>query len=107
MLYVQGRAMRLVQEAVLGIGGVRALRACGIEPSVWHINEGHSALLQLERMAEHLKGGGAFADAREAVARCVRVTRVVEPRAEWVERYAGIRPRFRRLYPSLRAVMAD
>jgi len=50
---------------------------------------------------------GAFADAREAVARCVRVTRVVEPRAEWVERYAGIRPRFRRLYPSLRAVMAD
>jgi xylulokinase len=50
---------------------------------------------------------GAFADAREAVARCVRVTRVVEPRADWVERYAAIRPRFRRLYPSLRAVMAD
>src|SRR3954451_12717470 len=39
-LYVQGRAMRLVQEIVLGIGGVRALQACGVEPHVWHINEG-------------------------------------------------------------------
>jgi xylulokinase len=49
---------------------------------------------------------GVFADAHEAVARCVRVTRVVEPRADWVDAYAAIRPRFRRLYPSLRAVMA-
>ena len=50
MLYVQGRAMRLAQEIVLGIGGVRALAALGIAPAVWHINEGHSALLQLERL---------------------------------------------------------
>ena len=42
--------MRLVQEILLGIGGVKALAAVGIEPSVWHINEGHSALLQLERL---------------------------------------------------------
>jgi xylulokinase len=47
---------------------------------------------------------GAFADAREAVARCVRVTRVVEPRADWVEAYAQLRPRFRALYPALRDV---
>jgi starch phosphorylase len=52
VLYVRGREMRLVQEIVLGIGGVRALAALGIEPSMWHINEGHSALLQLERLRE-------------------------------------------------------
>jgi len=67
-LYVQGRAMRLVQEIVLGIGGVRALQACGVEPSTWHINEGHSALLQLERMAEVIGGRSldeALAEVRE------------------------------------------
>jgi starch phosphorylase len=49
VLYVRGREMRLLQEMVLGIGGVKALKALGIRPSVWHINEGHSSLLQLER----------------------------------------------------------
>ncbi len=57
VLYVRGREMRLAQEAILGIGGVKALEGLGIEPAVWHINEGHSALLQLERarrlVAEH------------------------------------------------------
>jgi starch phosphorylase len=57
MLYVQGRAMRLAQEAVLGIGGVRALAAVGIAPAVWHINEGHSALLQLQRACDGQKAG--------------------------------------------------
>jgi xylulokinase len=47
---------------------------------------------------------GVWADEREAVARCVHVTRTVEPRAEWVERYAELVPTFRRLYPALRAV---
>ncbi len=49
-LYVRGREMRLVQEYLLGVGGVRALGALGIEPRVWHLNEGHSSLLQVERM---------------------------------------------------------
>ena len=53
LLYVQGREMRLAQEVVLGVGGVRALAELGIEPSVWHLNEGHSALLQLERLRLH------------------------------------------------------
>ncbi len=52
ILYVRGREMRLCQEIVLGIGGVRALRALGIEPGVWHLNEGHSAFLLLERARE-------------------------------------------------------
>ncbi len=49
-LYVRGREMRLCQEIVLGMGGVRVLEALGISPSVWHMNEGHSAFLALERI---------------------------------------------------------
>jgi len=52
ILYVRGREMRLCQELILGIGGVRALRALGIEPAVWHLNEGHSAFLLVERARE-------------------------------------------------------
>ena len=52
ILYVRGRDMRLAQELVLGIGGVRVLEELGIEPEVWHLNEGHSALLQFERMRQ-------------------------------------------------------
>jgi starch phosphorylase len=52
ILYVRGREMRLCQELVLGIGGVRALRALQIDPAVWHLNEGHSAFLLLERARE-------------------------------------------------------
>ena len=52
ILYVRGREMRLCQELVLGIGGVRALRALGIDPAVWHLNEGHSAFLLVERARE-------------------------------------------------------
>jgi glycogen phosphorylase len=54
ILYVRGREMRLCQEMVLGIGGVRALRELGITPSAWHLNEGHSAFLLLERARELL-----------------------------------------------------
>jgi|CXWL01.1.fsa_nt_gi starch phosphorylase len=67
ILYVRGREMRLAQEVVLGVGGVRALRALGIAPSVWHINEGHSALLQIERMREEIEGGATLASARKAI----------------------------------------
>jgi starch phosphorylase len=56
-LYVRGREMRLVQEMVLGIGGAKALEALRIEPSVWHLNEGHSVFLQLERWRRLVKSG--------------------------------------------------
>ncbi|MBA3740871.1 MAG: alpha-glucan family phosphorylase, partial [Chloroflexi bacterium] len=52
ILYVRGREMRLCQELILGRGGVRALRALGISPAVWHLNEGHSAFLLVERASE-------------------------------------------------------
>lgn len=69
ILYVRGREMRLHQEIVLGVGGVRALRALGIEPAVWHLNEGHSAFLLCERARELVAAGSdveaAFASVRE------------------------------------------
>jgi len=61
ILYVRGREMRLCQELVLGIGGVRALRALGLEPRVWHLNEGHSAFLLLERARELIQAGPSLA----------------------------------------------
>jgi len=57
ILYVRGREMRLHQELVLGIGGVRALRALGLSPAAWHLNEGHSALLLAERAREYVADG--------------------------------------------------
>jgi starch phosphorylase len=69
ILYVRGREMRLCQEIVLGVGGVRALRALGIHPSVWHLNEGHVAFLGLERAREHVLQGASLGEALKAVAR--------------------------------------
>ncbi len=51
---------RISQEIVLGIGGVRALRALNLQPQVWHMNEGHSAFLGLERIRELMAGGKDF-----------------------------------------------
>ncbi len=68
-LYGGDQEMRIQQEVILGIGGVRTLRALGIRPSAWHMNEGHSAFLVLERMRELLQGGMAFDQAREHVIR--------------------------------------
>lgn len=69
ILYVRGREMRLHQELVLGVGGVRALRALDLEPSVWHLNEGHSAFLLAERARELVAAGTALGDAWDAVRR--------------------------------------
>ncbi|MDX1643495.1 MAG: alpha-glucan family phosphorylase, partial [Thermoanaerobaculia bacterium] len=70
VLYVRGREMRLLQELVLGIGGVRALEALEIEPVVWHMNEGHSSLLQLERWMRGLEANeGSLEEVRQAVRR--------------------------------------
>ncbi len=54
-LYGGGSNIRLQQEMVLGIGGVRALAALGIVPTVWHINEGHAALSSVERTRQLLQ----------------------------------------------------
>lgn len=67
-LYGGDREMRLRQEIVLGIGGVRALKAMDIEPSVVHMNEGHSVFSALERINRFRKEKGlSFDAAREIV----------------------------------------
>ncbi len=63
-LYIGDRHVRLAQYAVLGIGGVRALRALGIDPLLVHLNEGHAALSSFERARA---AGGAFDAALAAV----------------------------------------
>ena len=67
-LYGGDREMRIQQEILLGIGGIRALRAMGIKPEVCHMNEGHSAFLALERIRLMMVDNSlSFAEAREAV----------------------------------------
>ncbi len=67
-LYGGDNEIRILQEIVLGIGGVRALRAVGLDPSVWHVNEGHAAFQALERCREHVSQGLRFEAAVELVA---------------------------------------
>ncbi|MGE5668924.1 MAG: alpha-glucan family phosphorylase [Betaproteobacteria bacterium] len=67
-LYGGDRVTRIEQEIVLGVGGARALAAIGLEPAVWHVNEGHAAFLILERMRRKIAEGGEFASALEMVA---------------------------------------
>jgi starch phosphorylase len=67
-LYGGDNDMRIQQEIILGIGGVRALRALQLQPTVWHINEGHAAFLTLERCREHISDGMDFDSALELVA---------------------------------------
>ena len=57
---------RIMQEMLLGIGGVRALRHLGYNPSVWHMNEGHAAFLTLERAREIVQAGRSFEEAVES-----------------------------------------
>jgi starch phosphorylase len=67
-LYGGDRNLRIKQEILLGIGGVRALREVGIKPTIWHINEGHAAFMMLERMRNLVQQGLDFASSLEAVA---------------------------------------
>ncbi|MBP1933958.1 alpha-glucan family phosphorylase [Ammoniphilus resinae] len=66
-LYGGNEETRISQEIILGIGGVRALRKIGFAPDVWHMNEGHSAFLNLERIREYSAAGISFETALEAV----------------------------------------
>ncbi|NJL04889.1 MAG: glycosyltransferase family 1 protein [Chloroflexaceae bacterium] len=66
-LYGGDQEMRIAQEMVLGIGGVRALRRLGLAPTVWHMNEGHSAFLTLELARERVQQGEDFHAAMEDI----------------------------------------
>ncbi len=74
-LYGGDESTRVRQEMILGIGGVRALRALGLAPAAWHLNEGHAAFLILELMREHMGRGLPYEAAIEATAAaCVFTT---------------------------------
>jgi starch phosphorylase len=66
-LYGGDNHVRIRQEIVLGIGGLRAMQALGLEPTVYHMNEGHSAFLALERIRVLIQERGlSFEEALEA-----------------------------------------
>ncbi len=74
-LYGGDSEMRIQQEIVLGRGGVRLLRAIGVRPAVYHMNEGHAAFLTLERTSRLVGGEGLpFDAAREYVAQTTLFT---------------------------------
>jgi len=66
-LYGGDKEHRIRQEIVLGVGGVRVLRALGIQPQVWHANEGHTSFMLLERARELVMAGSTFEEALEQV----------------------------------------
>ncbi len=67
-LYVEDRYKRLQQEIILGIGGIKLIKALGIEPSVYHMNEGHSAFLSFELIGDEIKKNKtSFATATENI----------------------------------------
>ncbi|HEY0417640.1 MAG TPA: alpha-glucan family phosphorylase [Gaiellaceae bacterium] len=95
-LYGGDREHRIRQELLLGVGGVRALRALGIEPTVFHVNEGHSAFLTIERARLLVRDGLSTDEALERVRRStVFTTHTPVPAgnevfgSDLVTRYAG------------------
>ena len=68
-LYGGGQDTRLQQEIVLGLGGVLALRTLGLQPAVWHLNEGHAAFVVLQRIRDFLAEGRNWDDALADVRR--------------------------------------
>ncbi len=74
-VYGGDNTMRVMQEMLLGIGGVRLLRKLGVQPSVFHMNEGHAAFLTVELIREKLVAGQKFSDALAATkAQCIFTT---------------------------------
>jgi starch phosphorylase len=68
-LYGGDRETRVQQEIILGIGGVRALKALGADPAVFHLNEGHAAFVVLQRIRNLIEQGSAFEDALAEIRR--------------------------------------
>jgi len=68
-LYGGDRETRIQQEIILGIGGVRALKAMAASPAVWHLNEGHASFVVLQRIRDLIEHGESFDSALEEVRR--------------------------------------
>ena len=112
-LYGGDRETRIQQEIILGIGGVRALKAMGIQPAAWHLNEGHAAFVVLQRIRDlHrerrvvrvcARGGPEHDDLHDAHAGPGRPRRVsVQPRRDTPRRRLGHARRLSRSVPGAR-----
>ncbi len=66
-LYSGDRRHRLEQEMILGVGGARALRALGLNPPLYHLNEGHAGFLILELIDREIAGGATLTEALERI----------------------------------------
>ncbi len=66
-LYGGDRETRIQQEIILGIGGVRALKALGSDPAVFHLNEGHAAFVVLQRIRDLIEQGSSFEHALDEI----------------------------------------
>jgi starch phosphorylase len=66
-LYSGNQETRVQQEVVLGLGGVRALHALGLQPVLWHLNEGHAAFVSVQRIRELIETGLPFEEALDQV----------------------------------------
>ena len=95
-LYSGDGDLRIRQEILLGLGGVRVLRHLGFAPDIWHMNEGHSSFLVLELIREKVAEGMSFSDAAaEVKARTIFTTHTPVPAGHdvfpfhMVEQYFG------------------
>lgn len=66
-LYSSDLDVRISQEILLGIGGVKAINLLGYDPTVWHMNEGHSAFLTVQRLRDFVQQGLTFEEASDKV----------------------------------------
>jgi glycogen phosphorylase len=101
-LYGGNSEMRLQQEIVLGIGGVRVLRELKINPSVWHANEGHTSFMMLERCREFVEKGLNFNQALLKVQNTtIFTTHTPVPAGNDVFSHSLIEKYFSQYWPSL------
>lgn len=106
-LYGGDMEMRIKQEIVLGIGGVRALEAIDIRPDVCHMNEGHSAFLALERISRIIKEQGVTFDEARQVAEASHVFTTHTPVPAGIDRFPAdmIQRYFKQYHASLKLDM--
>ncbi len=86
-LYGGDRRTRIRQEILLGVGGVRLLRAMGIEADIFHMNEGHSAFLLLERILHFMRVDGLAFEQAKALTAASTVFTVHTPVPAGLERF--------------------
>ena len=102
-LYGGDKTMRVEQEIVLGIGGVRALAEMGIKPTAWHMNEGHAAFMPLERIRILTEQGMDFSGALEAVAaHTIFTTHTAVPAGHDHFNHGMLLPYFEKYHPQLK-----